>query len=195
MQAEDERAQAEQDFHEQAQIWDLIAKITWYASVSLCEDAPAKILPTNRVIRTREGSKTVGQKPEELLEQNRYLAPRSLVNAIFRSDRTLQEWTVGTSFRTALDLCLRLLPLRAIQLIKDNLETYAQPSDHIPSTLKRAKSSYRHETLQEARRLRNLRTTVNSDASTSLDLDGNVRHRGVRGSGSLAGKDKVCTQS
>jgi hypothetical protein len=30
-----------------------------------------------------------------------------------------------------------------------------------------------------------------SDAATSLDLDANVRTRGVRGAGNLAGEDKV----
>jgi hypothetical protein len=41
----------------------------------------------------------IGVKPEELLEQNKYLSPKSLVNAIFHSDRTLQEWTVSSSCR------------------------------------------------------------------------------------------------
>ena len=77
------------------------------------------------------------------------------------------------------------------QLIKSNLESFAQPSDPTPSSSKRAKSSYRHETLQEARRLRNLRLAGDAETATSLDLDANVRPRGSRGSGPLAGKDKV----
>jgi hypothetical protein len=78
-----------------------------------------------------------------------------------------------------------------LQLIKSNLETFAEPSEPTASSSKRAKSSYRHETLQEARRLKNLRMVDGSDAATSLDLDANVRTRGVRGAGNLAGKDKA----
>ena len=77
------------------------------------------------------------------------------------------------------------------QLIKSNLEAFAEPSEPTPSSSKRAKSSYRHETLQEARRLKNLRIINGSNAATSLDIDANVRTRGVRGAGVLAGKDKV----
>ena len=78
-----------------------------------------------------------------------------------------------------------------LQLIKSNLESFAEPSEPTPSSSKRAKSSYRHETLQEARRLKNLRMVDGSDAATNLDLDANVRTRGVRGAGNLAGKDKA----
>ena len=45
--------------------------------------------------RAREVQQPIGIKPEDLLEQNRYLSPKSLVNAIYNSDRTLQEWTVS----------------------------------------------------------------------------------------------------
>lgn len=48
-----------------------------------------------RLCSVRELQQPMGAKPEELLEQNRYLSPKSLVNAIYHSDRTLQEWTVS----------------------------------------------------------------------------------------------------
>ena len=53
------------------------------------------------MFRIREVQQPMGVKPEELLEQNKYLSPKSLVNAIFHSDRTLQEWTVGAGSRNS----------------------------------------------------------------------------------------------
>lgn len=113
-------------------------------------------------------------KAEDLLERNNYIAPRSLMNAILQNDSTLQTW----------------------QMIKTNLETFADTTrfETIPSAAQRAKSTYRHETLSEARRLRNLGKSPHSQTAQSLDLDASVRPSGVRGAGNLIGKDRVLEQ-
>lgn len=74
----------------------MIAKIT--LSVQLTLIHKVHLVDELLVIfRIREVQQPMGVKPEELLEQNKYLSPKSLVNAIFHSDRTLQEWTVSLS--------------------------------------------------------------------------------------------------
>ena len=91
---DEEGAQAEYDFQQQAQLWDLIAKVTLSVQLSLSHKLH---LADERmtIFRIREVQQPMGVRPEELLEQNKYLSPKSLVNAIFHSDRTLQEWTVS----------------------------------------------------------------------------------------------------
>lgn len=150
-------------------------------------------------IRQRLSGGSVGATAKELLQSNPYTLPERLVHAIIDNDEQLREWIVSlvaASWR--MKSAHGVVLFDYVQAIKQVLEN-ANPLRAPTASASTFRSSYLPDTAKEIERLQRrhgtAETTFTYHAATgtgvalSLDLDSNLREKGVRGAGQWAGTD------
>jgi hypothetical protein len=118
-----------------------------------------------------------------------------LVQAVVDNDEQLREWIVSIPVAVLIWTWLTAPLLQAIKEVLENVNPL-RPPNASPSTFR---STYLPETAKEIERNHRMHgtseTTFAYDAATgtgvamSLDLDSNLRGKGVRGAGQWAGTD------
>ncbi|GHJ85979.1 hypothetical protein NliqN6_2381 [Naganishia liquefaciens] len=119
---------------------------------------------------------SAGPTAKELLQSNPYTLPERLVQAIIDNDEQLREWI-------------------AIKQVLENVNPLRPPTGSA-STFR---STYLPDTAKEIERLQRLHgtseitfaydTASGTGVALSLDLDSNLREKGIRGAGQWAGRD------
>lgn len=150
--------------------------------------------------RQRLSGGSFGATAKELLQSNPYTLPERLVQAIIDNDEQLREWIVSlviaalSRMKSAHGVVLSVY-VQAIKQVLENVNPLRPPT----ASASTFRSSYLPDTAKEIERLHRLHgtaetifayhTTTGTGVALSLDLDSNLREKGVRGAGQWAGTD------